>query len=147
MVIFGARPFLHRNWVCSGVAGVFPDTPEALPGRHWTRSGPPRRGLQSQFWPKRHGGTPHIGKSVVKVVAFRTNLFFCRKVLIFVLLFNILCDSWLSSISLPHLGLLWRCRAAPPGAPGHAPGRPGVLLDVVQMPLLTTFWSRVQTGF
>jgi hypothetical protein len=33
------------------------------------------------------------------------------------LLFNIFCDSWLTSISQPQLGLLWRCRAAPLALP------------------------------
>ena len=39
---------------------------------------------------------------------------FCgRKGSIFALLFNILCDSGLTSIFPPPLGLLWRCWAAP----------------------------------
>ena len=69
-VIFSPHPFLHRNWVCPSAAGVLPDAPEALPRRFWTRSGPPLRRLQSPFWPKRHVGTPHMGKLVVKVGAF-----------------------------------------------------------------------------
>ena len=148
-MIFGARPFLHRNWVCSGAAGALPDAPEALPGRPWTRSGPPRRRLRSPFWPKRHGGTPHMGKIVVKVEAFRNIFVFWQKRFDFYVAFQYFLCFLGSRPFLHHNGVCSGAAGPPPrrGAPGRAPGRPGVLLDVVQMPFGTSFWTRVQTGF
>ena len=128
--MFVARPFLHRNWVCSGAAGALPDAPEALPGRPWTRSGPPRRRLRSPFWPKRHGGTPYMGKIVVKVDAFRTIFVFLAEKFRFLCCFSIF---FVILGSLLFLHLNWVCSGAagpPPrrsrtrsGPPRSAPGR------------------------
>ena len=81
-----------------------------------------------------------MGNIVVKVDAFRTIFVFLVETFRFLRCF---------SIFFVILGscLLWRCWAAPPGAPGRAPGRPGVLLDVVQMPFGTFFGTGYKQDF
>ena len=147
LVIFCARPFLHRNWVCPGAAGVLPDAPEALKRRSWTRSGPPRRRLQSSFWPKRHGGTPHMGKIVVTVGALRTIFVLLAEMFRFLRCFSIF---FVILGSRPFLNHNWVCSGAagpPPrcsrtrsGPPRSATGRRSdAFWDVL--------WNRVKTEF
>ena len=89
--------------------GALPDAPEAIPGRSLTRSGPPWRLLQSPFWPKRHGGTPHMGKIVVKVDAFQTIFVFLAEKFRFLCCFSIF---FVILGSRPFLNHNWVCSGA-----------------------------------
>ena len=73
--------------------------------------------------------------------------FFGRNVSIFALLFNICLCFLAHDHFFTTMGSALALPDRPRGAPGRAPGRPGVLLDAVQMPFGTSFWKRVQTGF
>ena len=88
-----------------------------------------------------------MGKIVVKAEAFRNIFAFWQKSFDFRVAFQyFLC--FLAHVHFfTTMGSALALPDRPRGAPGRAPGRPGVLLDAVQIPFGTSFWERVQTGF